>query len=143
MGNAVNHTAQVDGGRIGRCTVICIPLPKWMYASNPHCSCRFTIIEAGWTQGPAFYIAKQRRFNDGPRFLRVANGPHSSPRAIWSDKDSWRDPMPFTSDPGAYSPPPYICQSGICSCNTHWPLLGERPWLRENECDGEDLKQCK
>ena len=25
-----------------------------------------TIIEAGWTQGPTFYIAKQRRFNDGP-----------------------------------------------------------------------------
>lgn len=67
MGNAVNHTARVGGGRIGRCTVICIPLPEWMYASNPHCSCAFTIIEAGWTQGPTFYIAKQRRFNDGPQ----------------------------------------------------------------------------
>ena len=51
--------------------------------------------------------------------------------------------MPFTSDPGAYSPPPHICQSGICGYITHWPFLGERPWLRENECDGEDLKQCK
>ena len=51
--------------------------------------------------------------------------------------------MPFTSDPGAYSPPPHICQSGICGYITHWPFLGERPWLRENECGGEDLKQCK
>ena len=51
--------------------------------------------------------------------------------------------MPFTSDPGAYSPPPHICQSGIFGYITHWPFLGERPWLRENECDGEDLKQCK
>ena len=33
--------------------------------ANQHLA--FTIIEAGWTQGPTFYIAKQRRFNDGPQ----------------------------------------------------------------------------
>lgn len=71
------------------------------------------------------------------------DGPHSSSRAISCDEDSWRDLMPFTSDPGAYSPPTHICQSGICGYITHWPFLGERPWLRENECDGEDYQQRK
>ena len=128
-----------------------VPLPCVAAVMAPGATCfspdalQVTIIEAGWTQGPTFYVAKQRRFNDGPRFLRVANGPHSSPRAIWSDKDSWRDPMPFTSDPGAYSPShldPHPC-GPVTDCMAHWPLLGERPGLRENECDGEGYQQCK
>ena len=53
--------------------------------------------------------------------------------------------MPFTSDPGAYSPShldPHPC-GPVADCMAHWPLLGERPGLRENECDGEDYQQCK
>ena len=51
--------------------------------------------------------------------------------------------MPFTSDPGAYSPSLRRCGCSLDVVVTQQPLLGERPGLRENECDGEDLKQCK
>ena len=120
------------------------PLLMAKQAGTPDSLVVVAIIEAGWTQGPTFYIAKQRRFNDGPgHHAQVAKWPAFSSRAISCDEDSWRDLMPFTSDPGAYSPPPHICQSGICCYITHWPFLGERPWLRENECDGEDYQQCK
>ena len=41
----------------------------------------FTIIEAGWTQGPTFYIAKQRRFNDGPRLSEASPAANASAEA--------------------------------------------------------------